>query len=392
MTAGKLALCAAALMLSSAPFAQQSNQGLTRLFGENEVTAEGVADPEAWRERLTQPDLALRETELDRFLAIARRDADARALLADWAADPAGGELAWTARLALRELDQELELGTWPFGLGNALGSKTWTGMPPGMPPGMPKDIQELLESLGSMNLPPDASGLGVLPGLGLQFRGGSQGRWNLPSGAAEEHSSRAVELSITPDGVRCKVTEEVDGEERTSEYEAKSMEELLAAHPELGETLQVEGGDHGLGLAPLGGWSWRQSWPLPTEGDSGELRTDILGVYVHPLTAEESARHGLEDGRGLRVDRTMPGTIAATLGIQRGHILLEINDRPVNRHEDISEVLCDRPADGDLRLRIIDSWGRERTCVWKPNGKPTGSPGESPVESADARPKGRQF
>ena len=61
-------------------------------------------DRAAWKAALTEPDLDRRE---ERFEHLVRRFADvdaARAALKDWSEDLSEPELAWTARLALREL------------------------------------------------------------------------------------------------------------------------------------------------------------------------------------------------------------------------------------------------------------------------------------------------
>ena len=44
------------------------------------------------------------------------------------------------------------------------------------------------------------------------------------------------------PDGVKARVKKEVDGEMKEEEYTAKSLDELLAAHPELSDRIHTPG------------------------------------------------------------------------------------------------------------------------------------------------------
>ena len=97
-------------------------------------------------------------------------------------------------------------------------------------------------------------------------------------------------------------------------------------------------------------------------------LRTDVLGVRVQPLTQEQSQQLDLEPGVGLRIDSTDPGTIARTMGLQAGHILIEMNGRKLKSRDDITEELKKRGADGQIECVAIDRWGQHRTYTWKPD------------------------
>ena len=91
-------------------------------------------DRHRWEERLTQSDLDQREASLDALLKRARLDPVARAFLEELAKDPKGGELSWTARLALRQLGRP----NFP-----------WQGFQPGPDPlGSAQRMQEWMEQL----------------------------------------------------------------------------------------------------------------------------------------------------------------------------------------------------------------------------------------------------
>jgi hypothetical protein len=101
-------------------------------------------DRDRWEERLRQEDLDQRERSLDALLKRAHVDPIARAFLEELAKDPKGGELAWTARLALRELGRP---------------NFAWQGFQPGADPlGSARRMQEWMDQLF------DQQGFGLRP------------------------------------------------------------------------------------------------------------------------------------------------------------------------------------------------------------------------------------
>ncbi len=346
------------------------------LAREGDALAEDAA---AWRLALTDPDLDRRERELDRLLAEVRRHPPLRGLFEEWSHDATAPELAWTARLALRELDRDGRDLTWGHGLG-------WRSDPldaaPRLAPGDARPYGQLLG--GSWE---DVQG--ELERLRRMFD-------ELPGGVAS--ASRGFELRSGPDGVKATVREDVDGVEQVREYEAATLDELLEAHPELRE--------HVDGTAAVPGLAWGERFPaldrlmldppaalrvVPraplapgAPAAPRELRTDVLGVYLRPLEAGEAAALGLETGAGLVVVRTEPGTIAWALGVQRGDVLLEVNGLPATGRDAISEALCARPDDGEVRLVLIDGHGQRRARTWRPREEPADGPLRGPA--ADRR------
>jgi hypothetical protein len=319
-----------------------ATQGLVRL--EPRSVPAPVQDPDlqAWVRELTRPDLDLREQAYERALATAARKPALRSVLQAWARGEEGPELAWTARLLLREL-----------GRTSALHGLAVPRLRAGRPTAM--DMEELWRQMAEMHgsledLFERDSPLGP-PRLPEDLRQGSQ-------------TSQAFQLRVGPDGVECEVTTEEDGRSVTRRYQAASLEQLLEQHPELGEHIEGRG---------LGAGSDR---PAPDRSlgsrggvsrDSQVLRTDILGVVVTAVSAERAAALGLPVGQGLAVERVEPGTLADALGVQRGHVLVELDGRALRTSEDISAQMAQRAPDGDLRLVLLDRFGQERTRVWKP-------------------------
>lgn len=66
-------------------------------------------DEGAMRARLLSPDLAAREVAFDQLLGLARQHVAIRSTVAAWGRDTASLELAWTSRLIIRELRNELQ-------------------------------------------------------------------------------------------------------------------------------------------------------------------------------------------------------------------------------------------------------------------------------------------
>src|SRR6185436_15808937 len=143
--AAALAGCALSLpslaLFQDAPPAAPAPQGSLRRLDPSQSHEQDLKDAftrdfdrQRWEERLTQSDLDQRERSLDALLKRARIDPVARAFLEELAKSPKGGELAWTARLALRQLGR----ANFP-----------WQGFQPGADPlGSSQRMQEWMEQL----------------------------------------------------------------------------------------------------------------------------------------------------------------------------------------------------------------------------------------------------
>ena len=256
-----------------------------------------------------------------------------------WAEDPGAGELAWTARLALRELPRA---GRFRFGSADPFES-------------MQEHVQRMLDGFQGQD-----------PFHGLRFDWGDFDALPGKPGWQRQSRSHAFELRQGPDGVEVEVTED-DGQgpvRRT--YSAPTLEELLEAHPELRDRLdlRVDGGGTGLfrpdplrvgqdvqdedGAAPRG---------LRKAGADRVRRTDVLGVYLAPG----------EDGR-LEIQAVEPGTIASVLGLHAGEALLEVNGQAVASADDVRAALRARAADEQVRVKVRNIEGQEEERTWTPD------------------------
>ncbi|MEW6071804.1 MAG: PDZ domain-containing protein [Planctomycetota bacterium] len=321
-----------------------------------EAAPEGRLDSEQVVTLLTEPDLDVRERNFDRLVRAARFDRRVLGLISEVAESRVDPELAWTARLALREVRSGRGALGWPFA------------------------GEELPSPLSWLDVPdPDAFGLfgGPLP---------------------RDSSARSVELKKDESGCVLRIRETKDGEEEPArEYRGESLEAILEANPELKE-LGIGGQDLPGGLLLRMGTDPAQEWRDLLEG----LRTDwtrldpfgrlggpqenllkefflplqplravnpeILGVRVRPVPAEQAQELGLEQGVGLSVGSVEPGSMAHLLGVGPGSVLLELNGRPLTRAEDVSAVLRARGPHEEVRLVWIDAAGEKQTNVWRPS------------------------
>lgn len=335
-----LVLGGATLGASFQPFSPAPQSQLVRV---QPPAAAGPEDIETWKQKLLVADLDLREQSFGALVNAARRDEGLRGALEAWAKDETTGELAWTARLALRELGPR---------------DDPWQGMRgrrgvffldpfeqdfdfEELRRRMFEDLDRSFQGLGPRTQPP----IPPQPGGGMTTRS----------------ETESISIESGPDGVKCKITRTEDGRTTTEEYSAKSLDELLEQHPELR-------GKVGGGAQSRGGIGQRQGWPLDLQRERApEVRTDILGVAIVPLGADEATALGLEPGVGLRIERVEPGTIAQQLGLQRGHVLVEMNGKPLRSRDDVSRELQARESSGPIEVIVIDRWGQRRTRSWKP-------------------------
>jgi len=306
-----------------------------------------------WKERLLQSDLEQREGSFDALLKRARFDPVARAFLEELASDPEGGELAWTARLALRELGRaslplQGFLGADPFGSGQRM--QAW--------------MEELFGRDGFGLVVPHPAPL------------------HAPSNQGTPGSGRSVQFEQTRHGARVRITETVDGEPETREYQGTSLQEILDENRELegelgGLSIRVGPGspldlrfdlgnrfDPRLRRFPRGE---QEGLRFAPQGRSRPILTDRLGVIVQPVGAARSRELGLE-GRGLLVERSVPETYAHLLGVKAGDVLIELNQIELRAAADIERAMRERAADDELTLVWLDELGQRQEKTWKPS------------------------
>ena len=176
-------------------------------------------------------------------------------------------------------------------------------------------------------------------------------------------------ELRCGPDQARLRVLEVPEiktqasanqTQEYTSqvrEYHGRSLEEILRGHPELESILPFA--VQGANRAPA----------MP--------RTDVLGVYVRSADPDKRIATTTQTGElvmaGMLVARVEPGTIAESMGVAPGSVMIKVCGQPVMNGDSISESL--RAArerleagqgDGAIEVEWLDPWRRHRTRIWR--------------------------
>jgi len=327
----------------------------------------GDFDHRAWEDRLATQDLDAREKSFADLVEEATANDAAREALRAWSTDTGRPDLAWTARLALREVERRP--GTHLRALKNFGG-------------GAMGDLRTRFDELESRFGGLDSMFGDLQRDLDRMFQD------EPPSGAAPRgglHAqSESFRMQSGPDGVEVHIDENVNGETKTRTYKARTMDELLQANPELKDRLGAGGTMQFFGTGPQRGFSFgppfgggtaprtlvgpddSDRWTTPAKPlTPGKTRTDILGVLYTKPSEEVRERRNLEEGVGLEVERTEPGTIASALGVQAGDVLVALNGRALKDRADVVAALKERKEGEPVKLELVDAKGRRHTLTW---------------------------
>lgn len=326
-TAAVLALVATSGALWAIP-----QQGLRRV----PPTQEQELVRSEWQPALTDPDLDKREQAYANLMDLARSSPSAQRDLEEWSQDPTDPLLAWTSRLALRELRWSARDHGSPWGrfgrspLGDDFGVH-------GLLEQLQRDLDQLQGRMGGMQpLTPFQVPRGM-PAPGTQSR------------------SDGFSMQMSPDGVRVEVRKMVDGDEQVRVYEADTLEELLEANPELEpqvqshqQFLRTPFRDRGFSLQPS----------PPTSLVPRDVPRDrsVLGVLAEVR----------EEG-GLVIAQVLPDTIADDLELLVDEVVLEINGSPIRVHADVRRALTESDADEPVVVTILDATGKRKELIWTP-------------------------
>jgi len=337
----------------------------------DETPARDDFDAAQWKRRLQQPSLDEREAAYAELLALAQHDDAAHAALREWAQSGEASELAWTSRLALRELAASGPARRAPR-------ARAFAG--PDLSD-LERRMEELSRHLGSMD--------SMFDDLQRSFGGLAP---TPHAGGARSHA-KSYSLRSSPDGVQLEVKELEDGREQTKTYEAKTLEELYDAHPELRSEVDLQiapsmppipwlGGARGqqprtiVPLDPHGGHTPFVDPARPLVPDA-EPSSERLGVYYDEPAADGS------DEPGLRVTGVVRNSYAERLGIRAGDRLVELNGARIEGVEDVKEVLRVRQPGDELRAEVRDAQGRKRSMSYQPSAPKAPAPPEKAPEKS---------
>ena len=92
----------------------------------------------------------------------------------------------------------------------------------------------------------------------------------------------------------------------------------------------------------------------------SGKITRGRIGVSVRPVSPDEVDALSLKDRRGAIVAQVPPGP-AATAGIEPGDVIVEFNSKPVNKSEDLPQIVAATAPGTTVPVKVIRD-GKERT------------------------------
>lgn len=212
-----------------------------------------------------------------------------------------------------------------------------------------------------------------------------------LQSGAG---TSQGLSMQIGPDGaVKVEVQQKNDqGEVETKVYEAPDLESFHEQYPGvlqqngLGGGMQLWLGGNALGPggpglrrvlpqgqpmdpAPRSGRVLQRAprglgvTPTPDEPDAGRGALEPvpppdgrrLGVFVRPeIPADVRQYLELEAGTGLMVESVQPGSLAATVGLQDGDIVVKVGNRTIGTTADVQEALASIDVGQPVEVQFV--------------------------------------
>ncbi len=85
----------------------------------------------------------------------------------------------------------------------------------------------------------------------------------------------------------------------------------------------------------------------------NGKISRGRIGVNIGDVTKEQAEAAGLIGRRGVRVGAVEPGFPAALAGIEAGDIILKINDKDVERAQDLSRAVSEVKPGNKVKLQI---------------------------------------
>ncbi len=104
------------------------------------------------------------------------------------------------------------------------------------------------------------------------------------------------------------------------------------------------------------------------------KLSDHWLGLVCRPADDTLRAQLGLPDGCGLVVDRVMPDTPAAKVGIERHDVLLNVGDKSMKTLAELMKTV-DEAKDKELAITLIRG-GKSQTVKATPAKRPEGMAG----------------
>ena len=93
-----------------------------------------------------------------------------------------------------------------------------------------------------------------------------------------------------------------------------------------------------------------------------GEASATSFGMNIKNLNEQMRQSMGLREKGGVLVDSVEPNSFAEDLGLQKGDVLVSINQQPVNNTDDVMRIRGTLKAGSPVAIRVMRQQGRNGT------------------------------
>lgn len=105
-----------------------------------------------------------------------------------------------------------------------------------------------------------------------------------------------------------------------------------------------------------------------PTEGQgspSTEGAEAKFGISIQNITPEMASRLGLDGTQGVLVTSVETNSFAEEVGLQRGDVILQVNQQPVNRVDDVLRIQRGLPPKADVVFLVRRGQGNQSVTLY---------------------------
>jgi serine protease Do len=102
----------------------------------------------------------------------------------------------------------------------------------------------------------------------------------------------------------------------------------------------------------------------LPQLRERGAVVRGWLGVAVVPVTAQIAQASGLTEPRGAMVESVLPGSPAERAGLQKGDVIVAVNDQPVVAPPELTRRIASLPPGTNAQVAVIRERARKTLAV----------------------------
>ncbi len=193
----------------------------------------------------------------------------------------------------------------------------------------------------------------------------------------------QAFSMRMDQNGVRVEITEKgEDGKSDTKAYEAPDVQTFREQHPDIADRYLRDQGVRTFSFGNRAFPDARAFGLTPFRFDSSPQMQDAavvdngerLGVLVEDVPEPVRDFLGLAPGVGLRVQSVNEGSLAATLGVEAGDIVLQVGDKEVQGTQDVRDGLAGVPVGGSVSVKVNRRGADKTLAAKKPDGKASGT------------------